>query len=66
MKNFNIILAVLGGALAGAAVGLLFAPCKGKDTRAKIKEYLKARGITLKKEKIEELATQIEAELANK
>lgn len=66
MKNFNIILAVLGGALAGAAVGLLFAPCKGSDTRAKIKEYLKAHGIKLKQDELEELASQIEAELTNK
>lgn len=63
MKNLNIILAVLGGALAGAAVGLLFAPCKGSDTRAKIKEYLKSRGITLKQDELDELASQIEAEL---
>lgn len=66
MKNMNIILAVLGGAIAGAALGLLFAPHKGSDTRAKIKEYLKAHGIILKKDKFEELASQIENELANK
>ena len=53
MKNMNIILAVLGGAIAGAALGLLFAPHKGSDTRAKIKEYLKAHGIILKKDKFE-------------
>lgn len=28
MKALNIVLAVLGGAIAGAAVGLLFAPEK--------------------------------------
>ena len=66
MKNFNIILAVLGGALAGAAVGLLFAPNKGSDTRTKVKEYLKAHGIKLKHDELEELASQIEAELTNK
>ena len=66
MKNMNIILAVLGGAIAGAALGLLFALHKGSDTRAKIKEYLKAHGIILKKDKFEELASQIENELANK
>lgn len=66
MKNMNIILAVLGGALAGAAVGLLFAPHKGSDTRTKIKEYLKAHGIVLKKDKFEELASQVENELANR
>lgn len=66
MKNMNIILAVLGGALAGAAVGLLFAPHKGSDTRAKIKQYLKEHGIVLKKDKFEELASQVENELAKR
>jgi len=36
---------------AGAAVGLLVAPEKGKDTRKKIFDILKSKGITLKKEK---------------
>ena len=64
MKNLDVILAALGGALVGTAVGLLFAPNKGCETRAKIKEYLKTHRIKLSKEKFEQLANQIENEIA--
>jgi len=46
MKNSNakILAAFLAGAVAGASLGILFAPDKGVETRRKIREKMEDLG----------------------
>ena len=63
MKGLNVLAAFLGGAAVGAALGILFAPEKGEDTRHKIAEILRKKGIKLNRNEMEDLVDEIAAEL---
>lgn len=63
MKALNYIVAFLGGAAIGAAAGVLLAPEKGSDTREKIAEALRKRGIKLSRKEMSELVDDISEEI---
>ncbi len=65
MKSVNLLAAFLGGAIIGAAAGVLFAPEKGSDLRAKIMEALRKRGIRLNQAEMNNLVDEIAEELQN-
>ena len=56
MKSLGYISAFLGGAIAGAVLGLLLAPEKGKDTREKITDavddFLNRHNIKLSRKEV--------------
>ena len=64
MKSLGYIGAFLGGAIAGAALGLLLAPENGKDTRSKITDtvddFLKKHNIKLSRREVDDLVDDIQ------
>ena len=64
MKGLGYIGAFIGGAIAGAAAGILLAPESGKDTRAKISEtvngFMKKHNIKLNRKDVGDLVDDLE------
>ncbi len=63
MRALNVLAAFLGGAAVGAAIGILFAPEKGEDTRNRIAEALRKKGIRLNRREMDELVDEIASEI---
>ena len=63
MKSLGYLGAFLGGALAGAVVGLLMAPEKGSDTRVKITDavddFMKKHNIKMSRKEVKDLVDDI-------
>ena len=59
MRGLSILAAFIGGVVVGIAAGILFAPEKGEETRNKIIEALRKKGIKLSRTEMDDLVDEI-------
>jgi len=65
MKNpIGLLAAFLGGAIVGGALGVLFAPESGEETRKKIADALEKRGVKLSKAEMDDLVDEIKSQVS--
>ncbi len=57
--DYRHLFSFLGGLAAGAIIALLLAPDKGSETRRKISEKLKEKGINLTGEELDEFINML-------
>lgn len=58
--NSKVLAALLAGLAAGAAIGILFAPEKGSETRDKLSDSLKTLGDSIKDRAADEIGNLTE------
>jgi len=63
MRSSAVLAGFLGGVALGAVAGILFAPDKGSETRAKIIEALKEKGLYVSREQLDALVLKIKNRL---
>lgn len=63
MKPVHTVLALSAFAAIGAAVGMLLAPRRGRETRENIKDFLRSHYPGMKTRRLEALADQIAREV---
>lgn len=63
MKPVHTVLALSAFASIGAAVGMLLAPRRGRETRENIKDFLRSHYPGMKTRRLEALADQIAREV---